>query len=185
MRYQITGSGVTSRSAISSNAASYGRYGNKELVLSGGELESAAIAVQTCNRALELARRPAVMIDSVSLSKNTGGSAEPYLSILCNGYIDTLNWQMYNQTVATGNQAASLQINDILTAKGQFIASWLLNPNGTAVTKVYDTDRSSGGIIMDIARLGDWDGTRWLVRMFPGRQLVYKQAKPPFYPRVT
>ena len=125
------------------------------------------------------------MIDSVSLGKNTGGSPDPYLSILCNGYIDTLNWQMYNQTVATGNQAASLQINDILTAKGQFIANWLLSPNGTAVTKVYDTDRSAGGIIADIARLGDWDGTRWLVRMLPGRQLVYKQAKPPFYPRVT
>jgi hypothetical protein len=183
MRYQITGSGVTSRSAISSNAPSYGRFGNKELVLSGGELDSAAVAVQTCNRALMLARRPAVMIDNVSLSKNSGQTPDPYLSVLCNGYIDTLNWQMYNQTAATGSQAASIQINDIITAKGQFITSTLISANGTSVTKVYDTDRGAGGIIADIARLGDWEGYRWLVRMIPGRILVYKQAKKPSYPR--
>jgi hypothetical protein len=183
MRYQITGSGVTSRSAISSNAASYNRYGNKEMVLSGGELETASVANQTCDRALRLARRPAAMIDSVTLGKSGGQVPDPYLSILCNGYIETLNWQMYNQTAATGNQSASIEISDIITAKGQFIASALISANGTSVTKVFDSDRSAGGIVADIARLGDWEGYRWLVRMIPGRILVYKQAKKPVYPK--
>jgi hypothetical protein len=183
MRYQITGSGVTSRSSTSSNAASYNRFGNKELVLSGGELDSAAVANQTCDRALKLSRKPSAMIDRVSIGANQQNTPEPYLSIIAVGYIDTLNWQMYNQTAAAGSQSASLEINDIITAKGQFIASTQLSANGTSVSKVYDSDRGAGSIVADIARLGDWEGNRWLVRMGVGRKLYYKQAKPPVYPK--
>jgi hypothetical protein len=173
MRYRVTGSGTTVRSTAQADTTSQARYGIRDYVLTGGELESSAVADQKCKQYLALNRQPK------PTRSGPGRPDEEYsLELICRGYIDTLNNQCYNAVVA-GSQGASAEVTDIITAKGQFVASSTVGANATLVSKVYDVDRRAGDIIQDIARLGNSGNRRFVVRMMNNRRLSFIEAAPP------
>jgi hypothetical protein len=178
MRYRETGGTTTIDSTAQIGTASQARYGKRDYVLSGGELDSSTIADQISGRVLNLSKNPKPTITP----DNNMSEELPYVEISGIGYSDTLAWQVYNQTINTGSQYASLEVADIVTAKGQYISSSSILGNATSVTKVYDSDRKAGDILMDIARLGDANNNRWLVRVMQNRILTYAPAARPTIP---
>jgi hypothetical protein len=178
MRYRINGGTTTAESTAQADAASQARYGKRDYVLSGGELDSSTIADQISTRVLALNRTCKPIITPNTNVQET----EPYIEIIACGYFDTLTWQVYAQTAATGSQAASSEVTDIITAKGQYVASSNIIGNGTSVSKVYNIARKAGDIIQDIARLGDPSGNRWLPYMLKDRTFYYGPAVAPVLP---
>ena len=170
MRYRVVGSGTTVRSTEQIDTASRGQYGTIQHVLGGGELVNSAVADYKCKQYLELNRQPK--------PTKVGDGSDQSLEFSCYGYKETLDWQMYNQTVLTGNQPASSEVRDIITAKGQFIKSQKIGGNTMPITMAYDTDRTPKSIVDDIAKLGDPLQQRWLARVIYDRQFVFDQASP-------
>lgn len=170
MRYRVTGSGTTVRSTAQTDADSQARYGIRDYVLTGGELENSSVADAKCKQYLALNRQPK------PTRSGPGRPDEEYsLEIICRGYFDTLNNQCYNATGGS-SQGAAGQISDIITAKGQFVASSSYGANATPVSEVYDVDRRTGDVIQDIARLGDSSYRRWLARMGNNRIFYFQSA---------
>jgi len=176
LRYKNTG-GTLVRSVVASDATSQARFGVKERVLSGGEIASSSVADNYASRYVSLRRNPRILPESVRLA---GSNKEnPQIEVDVFGYIHTLFWRVYNQTASAGTQGASSEVNDILTAVGQFVASRSISPNSTTVTKEYDADRWAAQIIFDIAELGDASLRRWVAYMKRQREFVFSEAAPP------
>jgi hypothetical protein len=170
MRYRVTGSGTTVRSDAQADATSQARYGIRDYVLTGGELENSVVADSKCKQYLALNRQPK------PTRSGPGRPDEEYtLEIICRGYFDTLNNQCYNAT-GGASQGASAEVTTIVAAKGQFVASTEIRSNATPVSEVYDVDRRTGDIIQDIARLGDANPKRWLARMTNNRVFQFVPA---------
>lgn len=177
VRYKDS-AGTFARSAVSQDTDSQNRFGDKELVLSAGQITATSIATGLATQVLNRKRWPKRAPENLSLGQ--GRNAERSLEIRCLGYIRTLEWRTYNQTASTGTQSADLQIADIISGTGQFVADTDLKANPIGATRVYDADRDSLSIIMDIARLGDAQNPpqRWVVYMREGRVLAYEPAAP-------
>lgn len=179
VRFRVRGTSTTSRSKVQTNAESIARFGRKEFVLSGGELESTDIADDVALQYLKLNEWPRPSPVQIDPSKEL--SEYPVLSVNCKGWFDTLNWCTYNQTTSTDNQAVNEQIDDILadTNVAQFVATTEIAANAVSVSKEYDADRRGGDIIGDLARLGDVNSNRYIAYMAEDRKCVYEQAQPP------
>lgn len=178
VRYRTTGGSTTVRSTALNDTDSQDRFGIKEFVLSGGELEDSDIADQVAQQYLNLHSWPSPSPVQVNLGKEL--SSEPNLSVKCEGYVSTLNWCVYNQTSSTDTQGTSAQVTDITgdSDVGQFIKATDIDANGTLVTKVYDNDRRGWDIIRDLARLGDANNARWIAGMMDNREFYFRQSEP-------
>ena len=177
MRSDHDADGNVERSTTLTNADSDARFGTKELVLSGGEIQGLTVADQAVQTFIDLRGFPK---PEPSLG---AGRGQTHLEIFCRGYIHTLNWRTYNQTNDTGTQGLAAQIKDILDAVGEFVASQELGANATTVTKKYDADRKALDIIANMAALGDSNNNRWIVFMTgktatdaTGRKFVLRQS---------
>lgn len=179
MRTDYDADGAVERTTELTNADSDARFGTKQLVLSGGETEGLSVADQAVQQFIDYRAWP-------SSAPNIGAAKSgEYIEIYCRGFIDTLNWTIYNQTVAEGTQGASAQLGDIIDANGEFIARQTFESNSTTVTKEYDSDRKPLDIASGIVGLGDSNNQRWILFMkgrsatqVVGRELVLKQASP-------
>lgn len=182
VRYRVRGSSTTERSVVQTNAASISKFGRKEFILSGGELESTDIANDIALQYLNLHEWPQPAPVRIDPDKEL--SEYPNLNIGGHGWFDTLNWCTYNQTASTDSQGAGLQITDVIadTDVGQFVAVTDIKTNAVQVSKEYDADRRGGDIVKDIARIGDASANRYTVYMTNGRKLIYEQAAPPSDP---
>jgi hypothetical protein len=172
MRADYDDDQVVERGTTLSNTESQAKYGIKDGVLSGGELSSLSVADQTAQQYLDWRAFPNPEPDIGA------GSNVPHVEIYCRGYIETLMWRLYNQTILTGNQAADDQISDMLDSAGQFVKNKKLTANSTLVTKEYDADRRLLDIIYGIAALGDSRYNRWIAYMKEDRTFYYEQAAP-------
>jgi len=183
IRYRVTGAGAPTISTPLENAASQGRFGIREYVMTGGELENATVADQPVQRFLDMHHTPKITPVSLGLAGRRsdyqikGVTDRPHISVKCRGYDDTLDWQIY-ENAAAGSAGASTVITAVLAAKAQFVASTAVSANATLVSTKYQTDRRSGGIIKDIARLGDNIFQRWITYWGFGRHFVYEEAAP-------
>ncbi len=104
----------------------------------------------------------------------TGGDIG--LDVICEGYGNTLDWKIYNQTANSGAQNANLAIADVNTSAGQFIASTSLSTNTSQIKKYYNNDETALKVIQDIASLGDSSNNRWIIQVLEGRILYYRVA---------
>lgn len=172
MRSDHDGDQIVERGTTLHVLKSQAKYGIKEGVLSGGELEGLSVADQSAQQYLNWRAWPNPE------SEIGAGSGIPHLQIYCRGYMETLAWRVYNQTILTGTQGANAQIEDILDSVGQFVNSYSLSSNSTQVTKEYDADRRADDIIRGIASLGDSNNRRWIAYMLNNLTLYYAQAKP-------
>lgn len=179
VRYRVRGTSTTVRSTVQTEDDSISRYGRKEFVMSGGELENSGIADAVAQQFLDLhgwPRPTPVQIDP------EGEFAEyPTIRVDCRGWFETLGWCTYNQTASTDSQGASAQVIDIVsdTDVGQFVQFLEVQTNATSVSKEYDADRRGGDIVRDIARLGDASNNRWIAYMDMDRTFKFEPAKPP------
>ena len=172
MRSDHDGDQVVDRGTTLDVLKSQARYGIKEGVLSGGELEGLSVADQSAQGYLNRRAYP------VPESDVGAGSGIPHLQIYCRGYIEYLTWRVYNQTILTGTQGASAQIKDVLDAVGDFVRSYDLGTNATPVTKEYDADRRALDTIQGITSLGDSQSRLWVAYMTDDQKFIYKQGKP-------
>jgi hypothetical protein len=179
MRYRVRGASTTSRSTVQTDADSISKFGRKEFILSGGELENSDIADYAAQQYLNLHKWPSP--SPVRLDPEAELSEYPTVGVVCRGWFDTLDWCTYNQTGDTDAQGASGQITDIIadTDVSQFVANQTIDPNSISVGKEYDADRRGGAIIKDIARLGDQNNNRWVASMAEDREFIYASAAPP------
>ena len=183
IRYRVTGAGAPTISTPLQNATSQGKHGIREYVMTGGELENSAVADQPVQRFLNMHHTPKITPVSLGLAGRRsdyqikGVTDRPHINVKCRGYDDTLDWQIYENAVA-GSAGASAVIAAVLAAKAQFVASTGVEGNSTPVSTKYQTDRRSGGIIKDCARLGDAAFRRYITKWDFNRHFVYKKAAP-------
>lgn len=171
-RLLLFGETNKTRGTVYNNTVSQGKYGIKEIVLSGGEM-SATIANQTAQAYLALAYDP---IRGQMRIQGGSDRAEPVkLTIECQGYMRTLGWRTYNHTGGSTAQVAAL-IATIVSAVGAFIASTAIDANTSAVAEDYNTDRFAESILLDLARVGDASFNRYVLGVYNDRKLIYKQA---------
>jgi len=181
IRYRVTGAGDPTISTPLQNADSQAKYGIREYVMTGGELEDSTVADQPVQQFLDLHHTPKITPMQLGLAGRRadydvkGVTDRPHIKVLCRGFDDTLNWQVY-ENAAAGNQRASLQIQDILDAKAQFVNSYDVSSNPTLVSTKYETDRRAGDIMRDITRLGDFAAKRWITYWEFNRHFVYEKA---------
>lgn len=178
VRYRVTGGSSTVRSTALTDTDSQARYGVKEFVLSGGELESSDVADQVAQTYLNTHSWPRPTPVQVTRRQL---SPDPNIEVKALGYFSTLNWCVFNQTGTTDAQGSSAQVTEIMadTDIAQFVNSTDIDTNSTSVARVYDTDRRGGDIIKDLARLGDSNNNRWIAYMTDNREFVFKEAAPP------
>jgi hypothetical protein len=182
VRYRVRGETTTSRSAVQTNDDSIAKFGRKEFVLSGGELESTDIADAVAQQYLDLHEWPRPSPTRLDPEKEL--AEYPTVKVQGRGWFETLGWCTYNQTTDTDSQGASAQVADILadTDVGQFVLSTQIASNSSRVSKEYDADRRGDDIVKDIARLGDGENNRWLARAEEDRAFVFDYAAPPTEP---
>jgi len=178
-RYTAIGGASVSRSTVYQNATSQAKYGIKDFVLSGGEINSAS-ADQYAKLYRDWNYWPRPNLQQI----NTEGQVLdlPRLTVKCIGYIRAFDWRVYNQTVLTGTATIQVVMTAIVTACGQFVADTVIEPNNTLVTQEYDADRKALDIMESLASLGDSDGYAWLMGMTVGRLFYLTQAVPPIRP---
>ena len=183
IRYRVTGAGAPTISTPLENAASQARFGIREYVMTGGELENSDVADQPVQRFLNMHHTPKITPVSLGLAGRRsdyqikGVTDRPHINVKCRGYDDTLDWQIY-ENAAAGSAGASAVIAAILAAKAQFVASAAISANATLVSTKYQTDRRSGGITKDLTRMGDNAFQRWITYWDFGRRFVYEEAAP-------
>lgn len=180
VRYRIRGASTTSRSTVAIDQDSIDKYGRREFVLSGGELENTIVADAIAQQYLDTHSKPRPTPTRIDPEKELADY--PTVSVNCRGWFDTLDWRVYNQTSDTDSQGASAQVIDVLGGVGQFVKSRDIETNATIVGREYDADRRGGAIIKDVARLGDSNSGRWVAYMTDGRTFVFEKAAPPFNP---
>lgn len=183
IRYRVTGAGAPTISTPLENTISQGQFGIREYVMTGGELENATVADQPVQRFLDMHHTPKITPVQLGLAGRRteqqikGVTDRPHIRVMCRGFDDTLNWQIY-ENAAAGSAGASTVIATILAAKAQFVASTDIRANASPVSTEYQTDRKSGGIIRDLTRIGDNIFQRWITWWDFGRHFVYEDAAP-------
>jgi hypothetical protein len=181
INYRITGTGTTVPSTPIESLESQAHYGIREYVMGGGELESASVADQPVQLFLDKHKLPKPTPVRIGVSADRRANSVPgvtdriHLKVKCRGYADTLDWQVYNEESA-GATTVSTLIETVLDAKAQYIASYEVSPNPTPVTTKFNTDRRSGGIIRDVARLGDTGPQRYVTGVTFARQFFGRRA---------
>ena len=180
LRYRIRGESTTTRSTTITDSNSIAKYGRKEFVLSGGELENSIIADAVAQQYLDTHAWPRPTPSRLDPEKELADYST--IKVTCRGWIDTLDWRVYNQTTDTDSQGASAQVIDVIDSVGQWVKSRSIQTNATSVGKEYDADRRGGAIVKDIGKLGDSNNQRWLAYMTDNREFVFDKAAPPFDP---
>lgn len=166
-----TESAETSTTVVN-DTESQSLYGIKERYFSPPKINrlTAANAAQYASIILDQYRRPRRSADF------SGGSSEPRLSVMCEGFIHTLEWRVYNQTAVSGADWVYVVAGTIITGVGQFIYDTDFDTNTTQLQKYFNRDDTALNILQTAAGLGDNTDRRWLFYVLENRILQYKAA---------
>lgn len=178
MRADTDGDDVAERTTEIESSDSQDDYGIWEKVLTGGVM-SDTVADQTIQQWIDLRAFAQPEVDF------RGPSQDLYLDLFVRGYINSFDRRTWNQTDETGTQSLSSEWGDVVDGVGQFIASKDTDANTTAVERERDIDQRAMQVIMDLPRLGDSEGNRWIGQVQGrdctgvfGRKARLKQAAP-------
>lgn len=167
--------GSVLKSTIYHDLISQARYGIKEEILDGGERTAAS-----ANQVAQVYLKTYSNISRPTRRYSTGGAGErAVLKVFCKGFVQTLKWRMYKQTVLNGTDFASVQVQLIVNSMGDFIKATDIELNISPLDKVFDQDRSGMDDIFDAARVGEANYDRFIVGVKEDRVLVYEKASPP------
>jgi len=176
VRYRDFTTGNLARSTVAAHENSSLKYGQKDWVLSGGQLRD-TVADQKAENYLDLNYWATPQLDSFEIGGR--GAGEVDLQVQCLGWWHTLDWRVYNQTILVVEANAGAVVTAITTAVGDFIESTQIEANATQVAQEYDADRRAGGIIKSIADLGDARGNAWIAGVGLDREFYFKVGAPP------
>lgn len=171
MRSDHDDDGETERSTALENTRSQERHGERERIMTGGQINSLSVADQAVQTILDVRGWPSVSID------RGRAKGKPHLEIFARGYIETLDWTVWNQTAVAGTQGMSDEFEDVFAA-AEFVSAVVVEPNATLVTKEYDADMKRLSVGFSLAKLGDSENNRWIAYMTEGRVLHLAQAAP-------
>ena len=175
VRYLSAEGGLIKRSTVQNDTVSQGKFGIKEEVLAGAIISDGDVANQLAATYLIEYADPSRSRINVKLSGTALSGVR--LKVSCSGYFKTLNWRTYNKVTAHTEQNVNLQIGDIITAVGQFIASTDLVTNTSQVSQEYDRDDLAGDLILGLARMADSSNNRFICGVYEDRILKYEQAQ--------
>lgn len=175
VRYLSAEGGLLKRSTVQNDTASQTKFGIKEQVLAGAIISDGNVATQLAAAYLAEYADPGRSRINVKLARMALSGVR--LRVSCSGYFRTLNWRTYNKVIAHTEQNVNLQIGDINTAVGQFIASTDLATNTSQVSQEYDRDDLAGDLILGLARMADASNNRFICGVYEDRILKYEQAQ--------
>lgn len=175
VRFLTSEGGLIKRSAEFENAASQARYGIKEKAIQGVIIKDTGVADNLAQLYLNTYVNAIRPRPTVSPSGSAGDRIK--LTVFCDGYIKTLMWRVYNLVTQHTDQNLSIQIQDIITAVGQFVASTSIVTNTQQVSQEYDRDDTAFDIIMGLVRLADSSQNRHIAGMFENRKFTYEQVR--------
>lgn len=156
---------------VAGNSSSVFRYGLKDLVYRPPvEKMTLVMAQQLRDTVLDQYRIPRRSDDYASYT------SEPKISIVCRGFMDTLDWRVYNHTANSGTQNASLEIAAMEAAVGDFIEDTRISTNTLQVNRYTNDDLTALARIKTIAGMGDANDNRWVCMVWEDRILYYQQA---------
>lgn len=173
VRYLTAEGGLLKRSTVYEDTDSQAKFGIKEEAVQGVIISQAAVADDLAEEYLN------TYINAIrarsTVSAGGGGGEAIKLTITCEGYFRTLAWRVYNLMTAHTEQNLSIQIQDVITAVGQFVATSDIVENTQQVTQEYDSDDTAFNIITGLVRLGDASQNRHIAGMYDNRKFVYEQ----------
>ena len=117
VRYRDIITGNLTRSAHATHTNSQNKYGQKDWVLSGGQL-AGAVADQKADNYLNLNFWATPQLDSFEIGGAGGGDIS--LQVQCLGWWHTLDWRVYNQTIDVGSVNSSTLMSEII---GSFVST--------------------------------------------------------------
>ena len=112
VRYRDVITGNLTRSAHATHTNSQNKYGQKDWVLSGGQL-AGAVADQKAENYLNLNFWATPQLDSFEIG-GAGGGGDISLQVQCLGWWHTLDWRVYNQTDDVGSVNVSTLMDEII-----------------------------------------------------------------------
>ena len=140
VRYRDIITGNLTRSTVASHTNSQNKYGQKDWVLSGGQL-AGAVADQKAENYLNLNFWATPQLDSFEIGGR--GAGDIRLEIQCLGWWHTLNWRVYNQTVDVGSVNTSTLMNEIV---GEFLFTGVPLSVLTNLESWWAVDEFSAGV---------------------------------------
>ena len=174
-RYTPLSGGAVTRSTVKSHAVSVARFGTKQGILNGGQIDLTE-ADQKAQAALNLSFWPKP--DPEAFVFGQRGDDDFRILFKCLGWWHTLNWLVYNQTVTSGTMAASAFIDVLLNTCGTFFASRDIQSNGTSVTREHDADQRGGEIVEAVCELGDSNNRVWVAGGEAERRFYFREGAP-------
>ena len=154
VRYRDFTTGNLSRSAHATHANSQNKYGQKDWVLSGGQLRS-AVADQKADNFLDFNFWATPQLDTFEVGG--GGAGEIDLQIQCLGWWHTLDWRVYNQTILVVEANAAAVVEDIVgtfttlsnALKNNLVGWWTLDEFSAGVGPVVREDSQGANDLTD------------------------------------
>jgi len=174
-RFTALAGGAVTRSTVKSHAVSIARFGTKQGILNGGQIDLTE-ADQKAQAALNLSFWPKP--DPEAFVFGQRGDDDFRILFKCLGWWHTLNWLVYNQTVSTGTMAVSAFIDVLLNTCGTFFASRDIQSNGTQVTRENDADQRGGEIVEAVCELGDSNNRVWVAGGEAERRFYFREGAP-------
>ena len=151
VRYRDFTTGNLSRSAHATHTNSQNKYGQKDWVLSGGQLRS-AVADQKAENYLDLNFWATPQLDNFEIGGR--GAGEIDLQIQCLGWWHTLDWRVYNQTILVVEANAATVVEQIVgnfttTLRTDLISWWTMNEVSAGVGAVVRVDSHGANDLTD------------------------------------
>jgi len=161
--------GIRAATDWAENADSQARYGQIWRVVSvGGASEETATQIR--DTILDEYKEP-----TTEEHDNLGSSAEPSVTVECQGYV---NWlKVYTVDITgTGTQNADDKVTTVLGAdpNALFSTDYVYIDENTTQVAVYDRDdRTAWQVLKSLTALGDDAYNRWLFGLYKGRKAKY------------
>jgi hypothetical protein len=177
--YTDPADGVVKVTAAASDTASITRHGRKEEVLLCDNVPQTAAEKRRDTLLKERAWPWAT-----PMSASVSGKDQASLRVSVCGYAWTANWRFVTSADAgTGNVNA--WISAILAADCPLLSAGSIGTNALQVVRTIKSPVRAWDQIKTLQALGDPSGNPWVVRVEPGRRLVYEQQviTPAYYLR--
>lgn len=164
VRYRDFTTGNLSRSAHAIHTNSQNKYGQKDWVLSGGQLRS-SVADQKAENYLDLNFWATPQLDNFEIGGAGGGDVD--LQTQCLGWWHTLDWRVYNQTILANEANAAAVVEDIIgtftilvpnSLKVDMEAWWTLDESSAGIAPVVRDDSHGTNDLTDNGTVASIDG---------------------------
>ena len=177
--YTDPADGIVKVTAAASDTASITRHGRKEEIVFCDN-----VPLTAAEKRRDTLLKERAWPWATPMSASMGGKDQASLRVSVCGYAWTANWRFVTSNdLATGNVNA--WISAILAADCPLLLAGSIGVNTLQVKREVKSPARAWDKIKELQALGDGSGNPWVVRVDPGRRLVYEQRviTPAYYLR--